>query len=612
MNLFEEFPPVSTEQWEAKILEDLKGADYEKKLIWSTYEGIKIKPYYRSEHVPSNDSMNALPETFPYNRGYHADTNLWRIREEIVVSDVKKANEQAHESIARGAKAISFRVGNLSYQEEIDTLLKGIDLESIGIHFFSSYSYSILADLLIAFVKKSSFDIHKIKGSLNFDSIAFYLKNGYYYNSKEDNFNEAASLYKLLLPKLPSIKYINVNGYMFYNSGATAVQELAYVTAMANEYLVQLTDRGLDIDDICEHFQLTFAIGSNYFMEIAKLRAARMLWSKLIEQYQPKRKSSYTIAIHAISGQYNKSIYDPYVNLLRLTTECMSAAIGGAGAITLLPFNESYQEADEFSKRMARNIQIILKEESYLDKVVDPAGGSYYIEALTDELGQYAWEYFKKIEEAGGFMQYMESGKVKEEIEKIAAQRNADIASRKIPILGTNIFPNLNENMLNEISKIPQATETPYLKAYRGAEVHEEIRLATEKSGKKPVVFLATYGNLAMRKARATFASNFFGCAGYEIFPEYFSENIEATLSEIKKSNAAMVVVCSSDDEYGNYAPELIQAIKKSNAETIIVVAGYPKESLEALKNAGADDFIHVRVNVVDTLIKFQKQLGIM
>jgi methylmalonyl-CoA mutase len=325
---------------------------------------------------------------------------------------------------------------------------------------------------------------------------------------------------------------------------------------------------------------------------------------------------SLKVALHACSGMWNKSVYDPYVNVLRLTTECMSAAIGGANAITILPFTNSYKPADEFSSRIARNIQIILKEESYLDKVVDPSAGSYYIESLTDEIAQMAWNQFKKIEEVGGMLAVMENGLLKKDIEKVAAQRDMDIAMRKTPVLGTNIFPNQNETMLNEIQNAKPSLDEHYLKLYRGAEVYEELRLATERfvkqRGSSPKVFLAAYGNLAMRKARATFASNFFACAGYTIMDEYFSKEVDATVKEVSLSKANIVVICSSDEEYAQYACELAAALKKKNSKIQVVVAGYPKEMADILKTAGVDDFIHVKVNVVDTLKRFQKQFGII
>ncbi len=614
--LFNEFPAITTQQWEAKIQEDLKGADYEKKLIWKTYEGINVKPYYRAENLRQLDYQQAMPGEYPYVRGYNNSSNVWRIREEILVKDVAKANAEALNAISRGATAISFKVKELAFKEEMAKLLKGINLEEIAVHFFSSHSYSILADLLIEYVKKSGFDAKNIRGTFNFDSIAYYLLHGEFYNSKGDNFNEAATLIKLMKQHLPAFRVLNVNGTHFFNAGATAVQELAYVLASANEYLVQMTDRGVDIDDVCSEIQLTFAVGSNYFMEIAKLRAARMLWTRMTEQYLPKSTDSLKVAIHVTSGLWNKTVYDPYVNVLRLTTECMSAAIGGANAITILPFNNTYKDTDEFSARIARNIQIILKEESYLDKVIDPAAGSYYIESLTDEIAQLAWDQFKRIEEAGGMLTVLENGSVKQDIEKTAALRNMDIAMRKTPILGTNIFPNLNETMLGEFQPKAINDEDACLKIYRGSEAFEELRLATEKyiqkGSARPKVFLATYGNLAMRKARATFAINFFGCAGYEIIDEYVSKDVDATVDEIIKTKANIVVICSSDDEYAQYASDIAAAVKQNDKTIQVFIAGFPKEIVDTLKASGVDDFIHVRVNVIEALTKLQKQLGII
>lgn len=613
--LFDEFPAIDTTLWEEKIQADLKGADYEKKLIWKTLEGFKIKPYYRANHTENLLHLQALPGEYPFVRGYRANSNVWRIREDIVVKDVAKANADALNAISGGATAISFKVKELAYREEMATLLKGINMEEIAVHFFSSFSYSLLANLLIEYVKKSGLNPNKIKGSFNFDSIGYYLLHGEYYNSKEDNFNEAAALIKQMKASLPLFRIINVNGVHFMNAGATAVQELAYVLASANEYAAQMSDRGLDIDEVFADIQLTFGIGSNYFMEIAKLRAARMLWARLAEQYKPARSTSLTVAIHACSGSWNKTVFDPYVNLLRLTTECMSAAIGGANAITILPFNNTYAETDEFSARIARNIQIILKEEAYLDKVIDPAAGSYYLDSLTDELAQLSWEYFKRIEEKGGMLAAMESGSLKQEIESTAVQRNMDIAMRKTPVLGTNIFPNLKETMIDQIQINRRTDEHPYLKRYRGAEIFENIRLATEqfvkKGNKRPKVFLATYGNLAMRKARAGFTTNFFGCAGYEISDEYVLKDIATTVQDIKKYEASIVVICSSDEEYAQQAGELARAVKQSNKGTVVIVAGYPKELIELLKSEGVDDFIHVRVNAAETLAGYNKLFGI-
>jgi methylmalonyl-CoA mutase len=271
---------------------------------------------------------------------------------------------------------------------------------------------------------------------------------------------------------------------------------------------------------------------------------------------------------------------------------------------------------DEFSSRIARNIQIVLKEESYLDKVVDPSAGSYYIESLTDEIAQMAWNLFKTTEKEGGILDVMEKGQLKKDIEKVAAQRDMDIAMRKTPVLGTNIFPNQKETMLEEYTNKFITDEDAYLKLYRGAEAFENLRLATEtyvkEGGACPKVFLATFGNLAMRKARATFAANFFACAGYEIMCETLSKEIETMVKEIIASKAGIVVLCSSDEEYLPYGCELAAALKKKNKKIQVIIAGYPKDSVDVLKTAGVDDFIHVRVNVIESLTGFQKKFGII
>ncbi|MCL2413497.1 MAG: methylmalonyl-CoA mutase family protein, partial [Bacteroidales bacterium] len=384
----------------------------------------------------------------------------------------------------------------------------------------------------------------------------------------------------------------------------------------ANEYLILLTEAGLNIDEIAERMTLHVAVGSNYFMEIAKIRTARMLWANMLKVHNAKHTQVF---VHASTSKWNKSIYDPNVNMLRTTTESMSAALGGANSIHVDAYDSTYKCADEFSARIARNQQIILKEESYFDKIADPSGGSYYIENLTDAIAQHAWKLFQDTEDAGGFTAALKAGTIQDTIAKTAQQRDLDIANRKTIILGTNQFPNQHETMLDKIEpecnmscSCATAGEYKKLHLYRGSEAFEDLRLATEravKSGKKkPIVFLLTYGNLAMRKARAGFALNFFGCAGYEIIDNAGFKTPEEGANAALSAKADIVVLCSSDDEY----PELVNgvcAVLKGKAS--ICLAGHPGNNLEAFKTAGVSEFIHVRTNLIETLTAFQKQLGI-
>ena len=399
------------------------------------------------------------------------------------------------------------------------------------------------------------------------------------------------------------------------------MQELAFSLASANEYLSCITTKGIPVDDVASGLRFSFGIGSNYFMEIAKLRAARLLWATIVEQYHPENPESLKMFIHSTTSLWNKTVYDPYVNLLRTTTEGMSAAIGNTDSMSILPFDFPYKDESEISRRIARNQQLILKEESYLDKIVDPAAGSYYIESLTHSIAMHAWDLFRLIEEKGGMTECIKTGFIQDEIQRSCSRKDMEIAQRKIVILGTNQYPNPLESMSASIEKLQESLydELPVykkLRIYRGAQAFEAVRLATEhavaEGKKKPSVFLFTIGNPGMRKARATFATNFFGCAGYEIIDNSGFKTVEAGVKAALDSKAEIVVLCSSDEEYASVAPAACAGIKSQNKELRILVAGYPKEMVETLKAGGVDDFIHIRTNILEFLVDLQKKSGIL
>ena len=618
--LFTDFPEVTTQQWEALINADLKGADYDKKLVWHTIEGINVKPYYRAEDLDNIAYLNTNPAQAPFVRGNKLDSNNWDIRQDVTVDDIAKANAIAVDAINKGANAIGLKAVYVLSTDNMTTLLKDIDLTKVKIHFISSYSYVHTFDIFMDYLRKNKIDASKVKGSFNFDSYSYLLTHGDFYTTLENNMVEAEYLVKRCIKSLPGFKVITVNGHYFHNAGSSIVQELAFTLASANDYLYSLTSKGFKVDELTPLFQFSFAVGSNYFMEIAKVRAARLLWAKIVEQYQPENDAAKQIFINNTTSNWNKTVYDPYVNMLRAATEAMSAAIGGADSICVTPFDAPFKDEDDFSDRIARNQQIILKEEAYLDKIVDASAGSYYIENLTDSIANYSWELFKKVEELGGFAEAVKAGFVQDEVIKTAQQRDMDIANRKVTILGTNQYPNLLENMLYKIQDSNDDTEdkpSKYKKltAYRGSEAFEDLRLATEifvsEGNKKPAVFMFTYGSLAMRKARATFATNFFGCAGYDIIDNAGFKTIEEGIKEALDSKAEVVVICSSDEEYVEIVPAIAKGLKDANDEITLTVAGYPKEHIEAFKAAGVDDFIHVKTNLITSLNEYHKALGI-
>lgn len=608
--LFNEFPPITTEQWEEVIIKDLKGADYQKKLIWKTDEGFNVRPYYRAEDLANLDYLDTMPAQFPYTRGTKKDNNNWQIVQEVNESDVAKANTIALDALKRGANTIAFNVKNVKDANDLAALLKGIDCTKTGLQFDHAQNYVDFMTLFVNYLNDNKIDKEAVAGSINFDPITYYLRRTKFYRSQEADMAELLKLHELAAD-MKNFKLVNVNGIAIHNAGSTIVQELAYSLGIANEYIAYATEHGIPVGKACKKIQLTLSVGSNYFFEIAKLRAARLLWATMVEQYQPTCDCGYKLQINTVGSTWNKTLYDPYVNMLRNTTEGMAAALGGADAISLQPFDVAYKEDDDFSRRISRNVQVILKEESYFNKVVDPAAGSYYIENLTDGIAENAWKLFQHVEAEGGMIQLIGTGEIKREIEASCQKRDMNIATRRLIFLGTNQYPNVNEKMLDKIERM-QNDDSIGLRTYRGATAFEELRLETERYAKdhhRPKVFLLKVGNLAMRQARAGFITNFFGCAGYEIAETAGYKTVEDGVKAAEEQKADLVVICSSDEEYATLGVEIAAQLKNKLPQTPVLIAGNPTEAIEALNAAGVCDYIHVKVNVLDTLRRYNQQL---
>lgn len=613
--LFSEFPPVPTEKWEEVINKDLKGADYEKKLVWKTIEGFKVRPYYRAENLEGLEYLDANPGEKPFTRGKHVADNVWEVRQDIRVHNLAEANRIALDAVQRGATSLGLCAKEVKSVADLEVLLKGIYIDAVSINFMCSQDYLGLLKLYVEYAKGHGFNCSKLQGSTDFDMFRFALKHGKFHRGEEGDLQMAKELVDYAHEALPKFRVLTVNAQLLHNSGSNIVQELGFGLAAANELVSRLTDLGCKAHRVASRLQLSVGVGSTYFMEIAKIRAARLLWSKIVEQYKPECDCAYKLFINATTSSWNQSVYDPYVNMLRSTTEAMSSAVAGADSISVLPFDNAYKEADDFGYRIARNQQLLLKEESYMDKIVDPAAGSYYIENLTDEIAKGAWEHFLKVEEAGGMCKALRAGLVQDEVEATARQRDLDIATRKTTILGTNQYPNLQEKMGEKVQDggkhccccCEQGDEVRTLKPYRGAEAFEELRMQTERSARRPKVFLLTYGNLTMRKARAGFATNFFGVAGYEIIDNPGFATPDEGAKAALESGADVVVLCSSDDEYAELTEPVCKALKGKVKS--LVLAGFPKEMVETYKGYGIDEFIHVKTNVLECLTGFQKML---
>lgn len=617
--LLNEFPPISTEQWEALIQKDLKGADYEKKLVWNTLEGFKVRPYYRQENLEDKEYLNNLPAEFPFNRGNKTNDNNWEIRQNIEVTDLGEANKLALFILERGVTAIGFKTGGkkgksvINSVADLEKLLTDIHIDCIGLYFGSGHNGPKLIQYISELVAKQGLDKTKITGAFCYDPLGYLTVKGAWGTDEKTDFAELKSTIEFASSNLPSYRVLSINGHHFNNAGASVVQEIALSLSMAAEYLTKLTDMGMDASIVSKHMQASLGIGSNYFMEIAKIRAARYLFARLFESFTNK-KTDGSIHVNSITSDWNQTIYDPYVNVLRLTTEAMAAVLGGTDTLVVKPFDASYKSKDTISERISRNIQIILKEEAYLDKIVDPSAGSYYIESLTDSIIEEAWKLFLTIDSKGGYLNALKEGYIQSMIEETAKKRDNNIASRRDILLGTNQYSNINEQILKQIDitsifqeAAPEGSVVKTIRKYRGSVAFEKLRLATEKHSKRPKVFMLTYGNLPMRKARASFSCNFFACAGYEVIDNNGFETAEEGVKAALAVKADIVVVCSSDDEYTEFVPLVNNLLKD---KSILVVAGAPA-CMEDLKAKGISNFIHVKSNVLETLKGFHSLMGI-
>ena len=608
--LFTEFPPVPTEKWEEVITADLKGADYERKLVWKTGEGFNVRPYYRAENLEGIKFLGSQAGEFPYVRGTHAH-NRWRVHQTVSVVCPKEANAEALKILNAGVDSLGFCIASADFSAaDLDMLLKDICIPAVEITFCGEKMANV-AELVLAKVEKEGIAKEDVRIAFCIDPLVKGL------SSKGDfcspNGEKCIARIVELIHKTKEYKHVRivtVAGQTFGNSGSTIVEELAFTLSAGHDYLVRLTDAGLDVDAAARKLRFSFSVSSNYFMEIAKFRAARMLWANIVKGYGPAKNCACKMQIHAETSRWNQTVYDPYVNMLRGTTEAMSATIAGVYSLEVTPFDTSFENPTEFSKRIARNVELLLKNESHFDQVVDPAGGSYYVENLTQSIAAEAWKLFLEIEEKGGYTEAYKAGLIVERIKASAAAKDKNIATRRQTLLGANQYPNFTEVAGKEItaeSVTRKQAEGNVLVPYRGAMAFEEMRLHVDRSGKEPKAFMLTCGNLGMARARSQFSCNFFACAGIKVIDNTYFKSVEEGAKAALESKAQIVVVCASDDDYAEAAPKVKELL---GGKAILVVAGAPACAPE-LEAQGITNFINVKSNVLETLKFYLKEMGI-
>ncbi len=616
--LFDDFPSISKKSWKK---EAEKRVSY-KDLIWHTEDGIEVEPFYTEEEAKDLFlGETPLPGEFPFVRGTSEKDNSWLLAEEIKLTTPKKTAAAALAAIEGGADSLTFIPQAEMKRKTIETLLKDIDPLRIRINFALRENPEKACALFISSCAKKEIDTQELSGAVFFDPLSHLLEHGSPATPLDEGVDKIAKAIGYLSDAAPGYAAFSVKSSTFKDSGATISQELAFTIAAAVEYLVMLRQKGVDSDSACRHLVFSFSTGSSYFAEIAKLRAARALWANVAQQFCPASAESTKMRIHCRTTAFNKTIYDSHTNILRTALEAMASVIGGTNSLTVEPFDAPYREPDGFSKRVARNIQLLARNESHLDAVTDPGGGSYHIEKLTQSISQKSLELFQEIERKGGYLECLKSGFIQNSVEDSRKKVLSDISRREKTLIGTNEFPNLLEKMAGNIRKIlPREKEingsaptVASLTESRAAQVFEKIRLLSEehaeRTGEAPKVFLLHLSDSPQTAARSVFSMNFFGCGGFAIVDGAENPGADEGVTAALRENPLAVVICGSDKDYEQFAGEATRKLKGKKAEIKVVVPGDGQNKREELAQAGVDDFINENSDVRDLLERYQRLL---
>lgn len=424
-SLFDAFEPSSYEQWKQQAIKDLKGKDFEQTLLWTTIEGFSVQPYYDNE---TSDNLRVESVQQVQINGKNPLVGGWRVREEVLVWDEKIANNQAVQAIEGGVDVITFRLDGRSLATvNLVKLLDKIKLSETLTYFKLNHQTVELINSLKKIIG------YYPKGGLVDDTLAQWMQNGDWH---EDCWTQKALAIRQT-SEWSNFKVLTISSHHFHNAGANATQELAFLIASVVTYLDKLSNEGLTIEEIVSNIELSVSIGTDYFMEIAKVRALRYLMNNIFQSFDSQ---CFIVSIHANTSTFYDAAITPYTNMLRATTEAMSAVLGGCDSLSIHAYDDTFSESSDFARRIARNVSSVLKEESYLDKIIDPAAGSYYIENLTLQLAQNAWALFQEVEAMGGIMEAFKQNFVQDKIQKTRENRQANLESGKSVMVGVNKF----------------------------------------------------------------------------------------------------------------------------------------------------------------------------
>lgn len=704
-----EFHPPALDAWKAAVTKELDGADFEKKLFWQTPEGFTVKPLYTRSDLQGLEHLGELPGFAPFGRGTFPLSGVaspWQIRQDCSLMAPEQVNSALLDGLARGQTAIGLTLDD-AVRQGIDgdspeaakfaglhgcTLtsinglriaLSGVDLARWPITISTGTAAMPVLAMLVALADETKVSRRALTGAVEGDPLGDLARFGCLRAPITHLYRELGDMVLWTGKECPGIRPITISTHVYHDSGATAVQELGCALAVAAEYLRGLGEQGITADQSAMGMAMAMSVSTNMFMEIAKLRAARILWAKLMKAFGAQHEDALRLFLHVRTSAHTKTAQDPYNNLIRTTVEAFAGAVGGCNSMYVSPFDEAVGLPEEVSLRLARNQQILLQEESHLSRVVDPSGGSYYVESLTDSIARAAWAFAQEIEAKGGMLAALKSGWVQKALGDTADKKRKAVTGRRQSVVGVSQYPNATERPLsrpapsretflaerrrrvarlramrnnrrvgeltyamtqsaafgegnlmalaveaaNEGATIGEmlramgkglADEPPSitpLTQWRLSEPFEALRARaqrhTEIHGRAPRVFLAPLGPVGMRRARTDFCIGFFGAGGFECLDPVGFADVDKAVTGILDSTVAVAVVCSDDASYPTVVPEIVQKVKAKQPGVLIYVAGYPTESVDALKAAGVDGFVHIRADAVETLTALQDRLGV-
>lgn len=615
------FPKASIEEWKEAAAASLKGRSVEK-LKTTTYEGITLNPLY-TELSGSANKNTELPGFAPFTRGI-APTGYyqqpWLTVQNVSGATFEEANEKMHAALSRGQNIISYpvqllaegasRVNKLFYELPLKDLPVFIDLKGKQ------------KELLPQFKAVANQQSTKWRGVLAEDPIAEWLVRGQVPEDMENYFAEWFKIIQEYQQIGPDLKSILINTAIFHNGGASAVQELGYGLALAVQYVMEGQRQGLSIPDITEKIVFSFAVDSNYFMSIAKLRAARRIWAGLAEAFNID-SDYFKMTIHAVTSELTETLYDQHVNILRTTNQAFAAAIGGIQYLQIHSFDHATGKYNDLSERIARNTHLILKEETNITTVVDPAGGSWYVEQLTDELAEKAWEKFLQIDEAGGIIDAIKQGSLQSDIADVYERRVLNAALRKERIIGTNVYPNPADKInvptggrQESFMIVEKSVDIIPITLERISSQFEQLRIRSEEfkqsSGESPKIGLI---NLKERKSyipRADFIKGLVAAGGIETVESTGCQTSEEAIGFIASTKLSIYCLCGSDLDYSESVKAIINDMKQQYPHIRLYIAGKQVDELEAeILDAGVEKSIHLKTNVVAFLSELLQELGV-